>query len=99
MARGRQAAEGQGTPARPDAWPRLWRRQRVLVPVSVVVGRQGSRGRRQADEGRYLPCAAAKGSGRPVQLARAAGRHGDGLWQEPETRERLPPLVPWREDL
>ena len=44
---GRQEAEGQGASARSDAGARLWRRERVLVPVSLVVGRQGGRSRRQ----------------------------------------------------
>jgi ABC-type glycerol-3-phosphate transport system substrate-binding protein len=47
MARGRQEAEGQGASARSDIGPRLWRRERVLVPLSLVVGRQGGRSGRQ----------------------------------------------------
>ena len=39
--------EGQGPPDRPDARPHFRRRARLLVPLSVVVGRQGGRGRRQ----------------------------------------------------
>ena len=47
MARRRQEAEGQGPPDRPDPRPHLRRRARLLVPLSLVVGRQGGRGRRQ----------------------------------------------------
>ena len=43
----RQTAQSQGPALRPDSCPRLWRRAGVLVPVFVVVGRQGGRGRRQ----------------------------------------------------
>ena len=40
VARSRQEVEGEGPPAGADARPCLRRRQRILVPLSVVVGRQ-----------------------------------------------------------
>ena len=43
--------------------------------------------------------AAAQGAGWPVQLARAVRRHGHGLWQEAESGEGFPALVPRPEDL
>ena len=55
--------------------------------------------RRQAAQGRHLPHAAAEGTGRPVQLACAVRRHGHGLWQEPESRQGFPALVPRPENL
>ena len=45
--RRRQEAEGEGPSARPDARPHLRRRAGLLLSVSVVLGRQGGRGRRQ----------------------------------------------------
>ena len=47
----------------------------------------------------YLPCAAAEGSGRPVQLSRAVLEPGPELRQEPEGRQGLPALVPLQRDL
>ena len=47
VSRGRQEAQGQGPPDRPDARPHVRRRADVHLPLHVVVGRQGGRGRRQ----------------------------------------------------
>ena len=47
ISRRRQEAEGQAAALRPDPGARLRRRPRLLVSLSVVVGRQGGRGRRQ----------------------------------------------------
>ncbi len=51
--RGRQEAEGQGPSGRPDARPHVRRRADLHLSLHVVVGRQGSRGRRQ-DRGDQL---------------------------------------------
>src|ERR1700737_849106 len=45
--RRRQEIEGQEPAVRPDRRPHLRRRTRLVVPLSVVVGRQGDRRRRQ----------------------------------------------------
>ena len=45
--RGRQEAQGQGAADRPDARPHLRRQPDLHLSLHVVVGRQGSRGRRQ----------------------------------------------------
>ena len=45
--RGRQEAQGEGTPDRTDAGPHLRRCAGLCLPLPVVVGRQGSRSRRQ----------------------------------------------------
>ena len=47
LSRGRQEAQGQGLPDRPDHRPHLQRRARLLLSLPVVVGRQGGRERRQ----------------------------------------------------
>jgi hypothetical protein len=47
LSRGRQEAQGEKPAVRPDAGAHLWRRADLLVSLSVVVGRQGGRGRRQ----------------------------------------------------
>src|SRR5438045_3938254 len=48
--RRRQENEGQGSAVRPDRGPYFRRRAGLVVPLSVVVGRQGDR-RRQEDRG------------------------------------------------
>ena len=45
--RGRQEAQSQGPPDRPDARSHFRRCSDVLLPLSVVLGRQGSRRKRQ----------------------------------------------------
>ena len=47
VSRGRQEAEGQGPADRPDARSHLRRQPDLHLSLHVVVGRQGSRGRRQ----------------------------------------------------
>jgi hypothetical protein len=54
---------------------------------------------RQAAQGRLLPLTAPQGSRRPVQLARAAGEYGHGVFQEPESGERFPAVVSFRKNL
>src|SRR5215470_5994946 len=46
-ARSRQEAQGQGPSGGPDGGAHLWRRAGVLVPLPMVVGRQGGRGGRE----------------------------------------------------
>ncbi|MET4790082.1 ABC-type glycerol-3-phosphate transport system substrate-binding protein [Bradyrhizobium japonicum] len=49
VSRGRQEAEGKGTANRPNAGSHLRRCARLRLPLPVVLGRQGGRGRRQDD--------------------------------------------------
>ena len=74
LSRGRQEAEGQGPAVRPDARPHLRRRAGLHLSLPVVVGRQGSRGRRQ-DRRHQL-----QGDGRVGQVhdRPVEGRHGRG---------------------
>ena len=81
IARGRQEAEGQGPPARPDPGARLRRRQRVLVPVSVVVGRQGGRGRRQDGRAEQQGDASSRSSSRS-RLWKDACDEGGLAWDD-----------------
>ena len=51
-----------------------------------------TRRRRQADEGRHLPHAAAEGPGRPVHLPDADDQHADEVFEEPEAGQGVPAL-------
>ena len=74
LSRGRQEAEGQGPAVRPDARPHLRRRAGLHLSLHVVVGRQGSRGRRQDRRHQH------QGDGRIGQVhdRPVEGRHGRG---------------------
>ena len=80
--RRRQIAQAQEPALWPDSRPRLWRRTRLLVSLSVVMGRQGGRGRWQ-DRG-----AEQQGNHRIGQIRRArSGRSAS-------TRARSPGMTP-----